>query len=494
MGIVFKQSLQNTIIIYLAFAIGGVNALFLYTNFLEDQYYGLVTFLLSSANLLMPLTAFGVQYAIVKFYSSYKTEEEKSRFLSSALLLPLFVAVPIGFFGSIFYDQISTWLSLENQIVKEYVYIIYIVAVLTAYFEIFYAWSKVQLQSVLGNMFKELFSRVAAMLLLILVYFKIINQVQFIYGLAFAYLLRMLLMMSYAFYLKKPNFSFRLPDNFKQIIQYAFYIILAGSAGTILLDIDKFMIPQKELIAQTAYYAVAVYIGSVVEAPGRAMAQIIQPLTSKALNEHNMTDIADLYRKSHINLLLISGLLFLLINVNIQELYKIIPSRFSGGLWVVFMISLAKLYHMFLGNNGAIISNSKYYKVLLPYGVLMALSVMVLNYWLIDWIGIDGAALATLLVVFLFNSIKLWYVKKRFGLLPFTKKTGTLLWVILLFFLLFYFWEFPFHPIINIILKSILLGFTYLMVSVKLAIAPEAIAVWNQFTNYFLKRGKRKDN
>ena len=146
MGIVFRQSLSNTIIIYIAFAIGGINALFLYTYFLTDEYYGLITFLLSTANLLMPLTAFGVQYAIVKFYSSYKTEDEKDRFLSSALLLPLFIVIPIGFFGNLFYEQISSWLSIKNPVVKEYTSIIYIVAILTAYFEIFYAWAKVQLE------------------------------------------------------------------------------------------------------------------------------------------------------------------------------------------------------------------------------------------------------------------------------------------------------------------------------------------------------------
>lgn len=490
MGIVFRQSLRNTIIIYGAFAIGGINALFLYTYFLNDEYYGLVTFLLSTANLLMPLTAFGVQYAIVKFYSAYKTEEEKDRFLSSALILPLFIALPIGFLGNLFYEQISTWLSMENAIVKDYTNIIYMVAVLTAYFEIFYAWAKVQLQSVFGNLVKEMFSRLAAMLLLFLVYFKEIDEIQFIYYLTFAYLLRTLVMMGYAFYLRRPKITFKLPENYKAILRYAFFIILAGSAGSILLDIDKFMIPQKEAIAQTAYYAVAVYIGSVIETPGRAMAQIIQPITAKALNDRNYKEVASLYKKSSINLLLIAGFVFLLVNVNIQELYEIIPEKYSGGLWVVLMISIAKLYHMFLGNNGAIISNSKYYKILLPYAIAMAISVIFLNDLLIDAIGINGAALATLIVVLVFNTIKLWYVKKKFGMLPFTDKTLGLLLILLLFFLVFYFWDFPFHPILNIVLKSALLGVLYLFVVLKLKIAPESISVWHRFVAHITGKAK----
>ncbi|RZJ28328.1 MAG: lipopolysaccharide biosynthesis protein, partial [Flavobacterium sp.] len=60
MGIVVRQSIRNTVITYVGFVIGAANALFMYTNFLGKTYYGLTAFLLSSANIIMPLMAFGV--------------------------------------------------------------------------------------------------------------------------------------------------------------------------------------------------------------------------------------------------------------------------------------------------------------------------------------------------------------------------------------------------------------------------------------------------
>lgn len=473
MGIVLKQSFKNTVTIYGAFAIGGINALFLYTAFLEDTYYGLVTFLLSTANILMPFVAFGVQYTILKFYSSYTDKIERDKFLSIALFLPLLVAIPIGFLGVQFYDTVTSFLSIENPVIEEYVPVIYLVAIATAYFEIFYAWSKVQMQSVYGNLLKELFSRVAAMLLLFCVYFEFITVEEFIWYLTAAYFIRVSLMAGYALKLYRPKFSLAPPDNIREILKYSFYIILAGAAGTILLDIDKFMIPQKEAIALTAYYSVGVYIGSVVETPGRAMAQILQPLIAKAINTKDMQEVGKLYKKSSINLLAISGLVFLLINLNIIEMYELLPEKFRGGVWVVLMISLAKLYHMFLGGNGAIISNSKYYKILLPYGIAMTISVVVLNYYLIDVLSIEGAALSTLLVVLVFNTFKLIYVKRKFNLYPFTSKTGILFAVIIGFYGLFVFWDFEFHPFINIILKSTLLAVFYLLVIYKLKISDD---------------------
>lgn len=481
MGIVLNQSFKNTVITFAAFGIGGINALFLYTNFLSKEYYGLVTYLLSTANLLMPLTAFGVQYSIVKFYSSYSSTLEKDKFLSSSLIFPLFIALPFGFLGTIFYEQISLFLSEENAIIKEYTWVIYLVAIATAYFEIFYAWARVQMQSVYGNVLKEMFSRIAVMILLFLVYFKVINQIEFIYYLTASYFIRTLLMLIYALKLYTPSFTLQLPENYKEVFKYASYIILAGSAGAILLDIDKFMIPQKEAIELAAFYSVGVYIASVIEAPGRAMSQIVQPITAKALNENNDSEINKLYKSTSINLLLICGLLFLLINLNVSQLYLLIKPEYADGVYVVLMISIAKLYTMALGNNGTIISNSKYYKVLLPYSIFMAISVVLLNFWLIDVLGMNGAALSTLVVILFFNTLKVWFVKAKFNIVPYTQKTWYLLFIIITFYSLFFFWNFTFHPIINIALKSVLIVFGYLFVVKKLKISSEINAVLTKY-------------
>jgi len=480
MGIVFRQSFRNTIIIYTAFVIGGINTLFLYTRFLEDKQYGLVIFILSGANLLMPLMAFGSQYSIIKFYSSYTDTGQRERFLSFMLILPLIMGLLTGALGALFYGQIAGFLSQKNENIQGYLPYIYIIAVLTAYFELFYAWAKVQLQSVFGNFIREMFTRIAVMILLVLVYFKVLDFNGFLNALVLSYILRMLVMKLYAFKLHPPRLDFRFPANAREVLRYAFYIILAASAGSLLLDIDKVMIGGKLPLENTAFYTVALFIGSVIEAPGRAMSHIVQPLTSKAINEGNDGEIAALYKKSSMNLLLVSGLIYLLVNVNIQELYRILPPQYAGGTWVVWMISTAKLYHMFLGNNGAIISNSKYYRILLPYSVFSALSVVVLNVILINKIGINGAALATLLVVLVFNTLKIWFVKHKFGILPFTGKTVWLLLTLMLFFAGFKFWDFPFHPVVNIVLKSAVLAGLYLYVAVKLHFTGESLRVWRQ--------------
>jgi O-antigen/teichoic acid export membrane protein len=462
MGIVLNQSFKNTVTLILGFAIGGVNTLFLYTRFLKVEYYGLVIFLLSTANILLPLVAFGMQHSVVKYFSSYKNKSEKDSLLTWSLVLPLFIVIPITVLGILAYDTISDWVSEKNPLIKSYTHLIFWCAISMAYFEVFYAWTKVQLDSVFGNFIQQIFARLCASILLIAVYFNWITTEQFIYGITIAYFLRMLIMMVYALKLYIPEFTLKRSYNFKEILRYSMYLILAGSAGTILLEIDKFMIPQMEMIAEVAYYSVGVYIASVVAIPSRAMQQITNPITAKYLNENNLPEVEKLYKQSSINLLIVGGLLFLLINLNIVDMYKIIDRpEYSVVVLIVLMISFSELYKLALGINGAILTNSKYYKMFFYFSIGMATSVIVLNKVLIVEYRIDGAALATLLTILLFNTIKIWYIKRKFDMQPFTTKTLLVLCVVLILYFGFYYINISENPFINIILKSVFLTLVY---------------------------------
>jgi O-antigen/teichoic acid export membrane protein len=172
MGIVLNQSLKNTIITYIGFAIGGINTIYLYPVFLGATFYGLTNYVTSSANVIMPLFAIGMQNTLVKFYSQYKTEEERSRFLSFTVLFPLLLIIPLLLLGLFFYDDILIFLSKKNAVVKNYIWLIPFIGICMAYFEIFYAWLRVHMHSVFGNFIKEVGLRTASLFLLMGVYYN----------------------------------------------------------------------------------------------------------------------------------------------------------------------------------------------------------------------------------------------------------------------------------------------------------------------------------
>ena len=151
MNIVTHQSIKNTIATYLGFVIGAINTLFLYTYILGDTYYGLVGFILSASNIIMPLMAFGTHNSLVKFYATYPTQQAKAEFLTYLLFLPLLFIVPFSVVGYVCYQEIGHLLSQENPIIAQYLWIVPLVGLSMGYFEIFYAWVKVHLKSVFGS-------------------------------------------------------------------------------------------------------------------------------------------------------------------------------------------------------------------------------------------------------------------------------------------------------------------------------------------------------
>ncbi|CAH8285526.1 O-antigen/teichoic acid export membrane protein [Mariniflexile fucanivorans] len=481
MGIVTSQSFKNTVSTYLGFGIGALNTLFLYTYFISDVYYGLVAFILSTANIVMPLMAFGAHNTIIKFYSSFKTKNSLNSFLTLMLFLPLAMIIPVSLIGVFTYEAIGELLSQKNEIVKGYVWYIFVSAVAMAYFEVFFAWSKTQLQTVFGNFMKEVFHRVGVMLLLFAVYFKWLDVEQFVVGVVWVYIIRMIIMKFYAFTIKFPVLKFYRIEGLSAILKYSSLIIIAGSIATIILDIDSFMLGMYIPIQEVAYYGVAIYIATVIVVPSRSMQQILQPLTAQYLNDKNKVALNDLYVRSSQTLFIIGGFIFIIIIININTLYLLIPKEFSNGLLVVFLVGIAKLYDCLMGCNNVVLFNSDYYRMVLLFGVVLTILTIFLNILFIPLYGINGSAFATFLAISIYNTIKIYFVKVKFNMMPFNKDTAKVLGLIVLSVLLFYFWEFPFHPIINIALKSLLATFVYVLIVLKLNVSEDISGVIRKY-------------
>ncbi len=485
MGIIINQSFKNLVTTYLGFGIGAINTLFLFTYFLEKEYYGLVSFLLSAANLIWPFLVFGVHSTLIKFFTSYHTRGEQDRLLNFVLIVPAISSIIIGAAGLIGYDLLLNYFEGENDLVQPYVWLIFLIALATSYFEVFFSWSKIYYKSVFGNLMKEVFHRFCISILLFAFYFKWISIEVFIYALAAVFVVRSFIMALYAFSLHRPNFQLKFPENLSPVLKYSALILLAASVATVLLDLDKVMIEYFLPIENVAIYGIAIYIATVISVPQKAMHQITNPLTAEMLNLKDKAGLKDIYTKSSLNLLIVSGLIFIWIITNVNSLYELIPEEYSISILVVLLISLVKLYDNLLGNNNSILFNSDYYRIVLGVGVILALLAFILNLYFIPEYGIEGAAMASFLAFFFYNSIKIFIVHNKFGIHPFSKSTLWLLIFITVFSISFYYVEFTFHPAINIAIKGIISGFLYLLIVYFFRFSTEINEILNRFTGRF---------
>ena len=462
MGIVVRQSFLNLISIGIAFLIGAVNTLYLYPTFLGSKFQGLVIALLAISNLIQPFISFGTQHAVIRYYSRYSKKSDRDGLLTISLLIPLIIVllfIPIFF---AYYDDIRQYLFQSDQSLSKYSYVILFIAISTSFFEVFYSWLRVKLKSVFGNFLKELYPRLLIALLLIFYSIGLLNFENFILFLIYGYYLRLLIVIIYSFYVNKPKLNLNFKNDFNEIFKYCLLIFLSGAASSIILDIDKSMLSSILTVENVAYYSVAVFIAAVIEIPGRAMFQILSPVVASAINKNQMKKLEDLLKKSSTNLVLVASLFFLLINLNIDDFYSMLnQDGYSIGIPIVIIVSFGKLYSMSIGCINNIISNSKYYYYTFWFSLFSSVLAVILNIYLITEFGVIGAAYATLIVLAIMNSLKIYLVKVKFKIHPYSRDTIKIIILSVLTYFIFSNLKLGFQPVINIIVKSSLVLILY---------------------------------
>ena len=462
MSIVVKQSFFNLITIGVAFIIGAVNTLYLYPTFLGSKLQGLVIALLAISNILQPFLSFGTQHAVIRFYSRYRSSKEKNAVLTLSLIIPIIVTAIVIPLFYLYYDQIKVLLFQTENAFSQYAYVIMFIAVSTSFFEIFYSWVRVKLKSVFGNFLKELYPRLLVTFLLISYTLDYLDFENFILYLIYGYYLRLLIVMVYSFIINKPKISFYFKNDFKEILRYSFLILLSGAASSIILDIDKSMLSSILTVENVAYYSVAIFIAAVIEIPGRAMFQILSPIVAEVINKNNKKKLKYLLKKSSTNLVLVSSLFFLIINLNLNDFYEMLNQEgYNKGIPIVIIVSFAKLYSMSIGCVNNIISNSKYYYYIFWFSIISSVLAVVLNLYLIQDYGIIGAAYATFLVILIMNSLKLYLVNIKFKIHPYSYDTIKIIILTTFIYIIFNNLKLTFEPVISIAVKSALILILY---------------------------------
>ena len=462
MGIVVRQSFLNLISIGIAFLIGAVNTLYLYPTFLGSKLQGLIIALLAISNLLQPFISFGTQHAVIRYYSKYTKKTDKDGLLTLSIIIPLVIVILFAPIFYAYYDEIRQFLFQNDQSLSQYAYVILFVAVSTSFFEVFYSWLRVKLKSVFGNFLKELYPRLLISFLLISYSYGVLDFENFVLFLIYGYYLRLLIIIIYSFYINKPRISFAFKGDFKEVFKYCLLIFLSGAASSIILDIDKSMLSSILTVENVAYYSVAVFIAAVIEIPGRAMFQILSPVVADAINKKHFKKLEGLLKKSSTNLVLVASLFFLLINLNLDDFYEMLnQDGYSIGIPIVIIVSFGKLYSMSIGCINNIISNSKYYYYTFWFSLFSSVLAVVLNIYLITDYGIVGAAYATLIVIIIMNSLKLYLIKVKFNIHPYSKDTAKIIVLSIIGFVIFSNLKLDFQPVLNIIIKSSLILILY---------------------------------
>lgn len=439
MGVIIRQSLKNSIVTYLGVIIGTINVLYLYNAFLSTDQMGLYSAITSFPMVFASFTQLGIPLIAVRFFNRFKDERKQHNgffvFLMVAPLLGCFIFSGLYLFGGDWFR----WIYEDGSpLLVEYYYYLLPLTICLVYMTVLESYARVHLRIVVPAMIRELGVKLTNSALAISFALGWISFDQLILALVWVHFLAVLALLGYLQWLGrlywKVDFSFLRQPVFKEMWQYGLWVIMGGVSVTLVMNIEKFFLAAYQNgMTNTAIFDIASKIALIIAIPRNALASISTPLLNESWQRNDMAHIGEIYQKSSLNLLIIGGLLFLGIWCNIDAIFKIIPKSdiYEQGKWVVLFVGLGRVVDMATGLNSELLIGSKYYRYDLAFYIFQTIMLIIANAILIPLYGYNGAAVAMLVALMLYNSIKFWFIYSKFSLQPFTANTPKVIFLLI---------------------------------------------------------------
>ncbi len=489
MNTIARQSSLGLIAIYIGIVLGFVNVLLIMPALLSAEEIGLINLIFSVVMLIYPLMNFSATQILKRYFTHVKDRQEIFNF---SFLISCFGAI---FFAFLFYfgePIFIKYYKTNSPEILSYFWWIYVVCIMMSWTDIATSYATVQGRFHLSAFSREIFYRLGIMFSLGVLFVQWISFSQYIYIHYILYGLSGLLIILLLFRQGLFRVTLRLPPFSrsvnKSIFKYGSFTVFIGLASVIAVRIDLIMLGSMEGLKDVGIYTIAMFMATVIEVPRRSVLQSSEPIIRMAIKENDIRKAAQIHYKTILNLLFIGGLLLVVLASNLNSIYSLIPNGevYKQGFWVVLFIGMAKISEIFGGSIQEIILSSRYYIVSIVFIVLLAVSTISLNYYLIPIYGLNGAAVSTLISAALIAIIKNLIFKFIFKEKVYNY---TIVAVILFYTLLgaglFYIPSFSF-PVFSIILKCTIAGLSAFLFLKWTRISPDL----NQLINQILSQVK----
>ncbi|MDN3203379.1 lipopolysaccharide biosynthesis protein [Algoriphagus sediminis] len=472
MGKVAKQSIQTSLFSYIGVVVGYINVLWLYPYAFDPNELGIFRTIQDLGLLFVPFAQLGLGHGITRFFP--RLEKNQSAFLSYSLLISLlgFLFVAIIFFG--FRSQIVNLFAVNSPQIIDFLGVVLLITLFALLNSILDAYSRSYLKVAVPTFFREVFLRLLTGLLVATYLLDWIDFNQVMMGLAVVYFLALFGVIVYLVWLGVLKFDFSwksFPEGFRSsFLKFSLITFLGTAASTLIMKIDSIMVTSMISLEANAIYTIAFSMALVIELPRRAISQVVMPVIAEHFNKKEHKEIDTLYKQVANRQFYVCLLLFALLVNNLNSIYFFIPNRevYEAGRNVVLLIGFGKLIDAVFSSNSEILVFSKYYKFNLVLTVLMSILIILFNYLLIPIYGIEGAAVASVAVILLFNLVKFIFLKVKLNFSPFTDETFRIL--VVGFFSVSSYDFLDLHPVLEILINSVLVILRFAFFSMLLEV------------------------
>jgi len=428
MGIIARQSIKGTIATYIGVAIGFVTTFFILTSYLTPEEVGLTRVLVDAATLFSSLALLGTNSSTFRFYPQFKDGSRNQQGLYFwTLVIPFigFFLFLICFFA--FKGLIVRAFEENSPLFVDYVQFTLPIAFFMLYMYVFETNATILERVAVPRIIREVFIRVGLLVgYLLYGLWHIIDLDGLVIVICATYGLGALLNLCYLLFSQKisfkPDFSKITPELRRDFLLYTLFLITFALVNSVMPTLSSFFISAKMGLMFTGIYAIANYIATMVDIPSRSLNAIVQPRIAVALRAKtpDVSTATQLYQQVSLNQMLAGMTILILIWINIDLFFDLLPNgeQYATGKWVVLILSISKLCTSSFGVGGSSLGYTRWYYTTLFFTLILMISSIVLNNYLIPICGIEGGAWATLGSNVIYLVLLLLYIKWRIGTYP----------------------------------------------------------------------------
>ncbi len=406
-GVIAKQSIRGTIVTYLGIAVGVFTTFFVLTRFLTTEEIGLARVLIDAATLFIGLAQLGTYASVIRFYPYFKEKEseEDHGFFFWAMVVPF-----VGFvlFALIYWAcrvPLGAWFGDKSPLFVEYYYFVLPLAFFMLYQTICESTCNVLMHIVVPRAVRELVVRIGLLAIYLLYAFRVISIDGLVVGICINYAVAAVINLCYFFSLHtirlRPDWVF-LRENkglVRRYLVYTGFLLLSAVTTVLAPTLSSFFVTAKMGLSNTGIFAIATYMAVMVSVPNRSVSAIASPQLAQAIKEQNREECSFLIRQVTRNMLLIGGFILLAIWLNIDLIFHILPNgaTYATAKNVVFILGVSQLILGTFTICLTALNYSRYYAFSLIWSLILTVSAIMLNNYLVPRYGMEGAALSNLI-------------------------------------------------------------------------------------------------
>lgn len=430
MGEIKKQSINNFIFSYIGAALGFLN-IYLQPNLISSADIGLLRLLYSFAWLSAIAMPFGMASISLRFFPKIKNESNQHHGFFTLILLVTSIGALIiaGFlflnkpFFISYYKRSPEFSGYFDEAMV-FAYVLALISVYTVY-------SSSLLKTTFTVFLTDVFVRVGQLVLVIIYHYDFIDKKTLVLCYIGIFVVQLLLLIIYLNRIKaisfKINWVFYKSLPLKEISYFALLMMFTAFASLGVKFIDQLMIGHFLNENLVGVYATSVMMCAIMEIPFNSLERIAQPKISNAWNVGNVNEVGKIYEMSSRYMFFIGSVLFCLLWAGLDFIFLYLPSEYAQGKMAFYIVSFSSLLNLLTGVNSSVIMMShKYFATSFLLFLLIVIS-YIANYFLIPVFGITGSAIAMVISIGFFNSLKYFYILIRFKMQPFSRHTGYIL-------------------------------------------------------------------